>query len=105
MFLKPLINPKPSAILVFIVFCVVFCLFPLVQFKTDSVFENWKIYPNPVLESATLNIPFPDSEHLTIRMFSSNGELIKEFGHVHPPVFNFNKVPKPAATLGPKCAM
>ena len=62
-----------------------------ISFKTDSVFENWKIYPNPVLESATLNIPYPNSEHLTIRMFSSNGELIKEFGHVHPPVFNFNK--------------
>ena len=24
-------------------------------------------------------------------MFSINGKLIKEFSHVHPPVFNFNK--------------
>lgn len=62
-----------------------------ISFKTDSVFENWKIYPNPVLESATLNIPYPETEHLAIRMFSINGKLIKEFSHVHPPVFNFNK--------------
>ena len=62
-----------------------------VSFKTDSVFENWKIYPNPVVESATLNIPYPDNEHLSIRMFSSSGKLINEFSHVHPPVFYFSR--------------
>ena len=62
-----------------------------VSFKTDSVFENWKIYPNPVVESATLNIPYPENEHLSIRMFSSSGKLINEFSHVHPPVFYFSR--------------
>tara|TARA_Y100000746_G_C15419679_1_gene413789 strand:+ start:23 stop:961 length:939 start_codon:yes stop_codon:yes gene_type:complete len=45
MFLKHLINPKPSVILVFIVFCVLFGLFPLIQFKTDAVFTHSHLHP------------------------------------------------------------
>ena len=62
MFLKHLINPKPSAILVFIVFCVVFCLFPLVQFKTDAVFTHSHLHPIIVILLA-----------ITIPLFLSTG--------------------------------
>ena len=62
-----------------------------VSFKTDSVFQNWKIYPNPVVNNTALNIPLPENEHLKIRIFSSSGKLVSEYGHVHPPVFYFSR--------------
>ena len=62
-----------------------------VSFKTDSVFQNWKIYPNPVVNHTALNIPLSENEHLKIRIFSSNGKLVGEYGHVHPPVFYFSR--------------
>ena len=62
-----------------------------VSFKTDSVFQNWKIYPNPVVNNTVLNIPLSENEHLKIRIFSSNGKLVGEYGHVHPPVFYFSR--------------
>jgi len=62
-----------------------------VSFKTDSVFQNWKIYPNPVVNNTVLNIPLSENEHLKIRIFSSSGKLVSEYGHVHPPVFYFSR--------------
>lgn len=40
MFLKPLINPKPSIIFFFIVFCVLFSLLPLIKFEAGVVFYH-----------------------------------------------------------------
>ena len=45
MFLKHLINPKPSIIIFFIVFCIFFGLFPLIQFKIDTVFSHSYLHP------------------------------------------------------------
>lgn len=42
MFLKHLINPKPTIILFFIVFCIIFTCIPLLQFSITQVFfHNW----------------------------------------------------------------
>lgn len=45
MFLKPLINPKPSIILFFIVFCVLFAVLPLIQFDLATVFAHSSLPP------------------------------------------------------------
>jgi hypothetical protein len=49
MFLKHLINPRPSIILFFIVFCAVFICIPLLQFPADLVFSHGWIPPFIVL--------------------------------------------------------
>lgn len=45
MFLRALINPKPSIILFFIAFCIFLLLIPLIQFKTSVVFANTYLHP------------------------------------------------------------
>ena len=57
MFLKPLINPKPSIILFFIVFCILFTLVPLIQFELNNVFFHPYLHPFIVLLIA-ISIPF-----------------------------------------------
>ena len=57
MFLKHLINPKPSIILFFIFFCALFTLFPLIQFEIDIIFSHPYLHPGIVLILA-LTIPF-----------------------------------------------
>jgi len=57
MFLKPLINPKPSIILFFIVFCVLFTVFPLIQFDLATVFSHPSLPPLIVLLLA-ITLPF-----------------------------------------------
>ena len=49
MFLKHLINPKPSIILFFIVFCTLFALFPLIQLQVDGVFSHSYLHPAIVI--------------------------------------------------------
>ena len=57
MFLKHLINPKPSIILFFIIFCVLFGLLPLIQFRIDTVFTHSYLHPFIVLLMG-ISIPF-----------------------------------------------
>ena len=57
MFLKHLINPKPSIILFFIIFCVLFGLLPLIQFRIDTVFTHSYLHPLIVLLMG-ISIPF-----------------------------------------------
>ena len=45
MFLKHLINPKPTIILFFIVFCIVFSCIPLLQFPIQKVFYHEWVSP------------------------------------------------------------
>ena len=49
MFLKHLINPKPTIILFFIVFCIVFSCIPLLQFPIQKVFYHEWVSPFIVL--------------------------------------------------------
>ena len=49
MFLKHLINPRPTIILFFIVFCIVFTCLPLIQFPIKLVFSHDWIPPFAVL--------------------------------------------------------
>lgn len=54
MFLRLLINPKPSIILFFIVFCVFFASLPLIQFNIDFIFQHFYFHPALVLILAIL---------------------------------------------------
>jgi len=49
MLLKTLINPKPSIILFFSVFCILFVFIPLIQFETTTIFNHSNLHPLIVL--------------------------------------------------------
>lgn len=49
MFLKHLINPKPSIIIFFIIFCFVFCFFPLLNSSVQNIFLHQWLNPYIVL--------------------------------------------------------
>ena len=51
---------------------------------------NLKLYPNPVSNTAIVNIPYTKNDHLSIRIIDIQGKLVKEYNHVHPPTFTFN---------------
>ena len=71
MFLKLLISPKPSIILFFIVFCMLFSLLPLIQFKIDAVFTHSYLHPIIVLLLA-ITIPFFLSTGLNNIIYEKN---------------------------------
>jgi acid phosphatase type 7 len=62
-----------------------------ISFTTDSVFMNWKVYPNPIANVSTLNIPYSEDLLLKINIFSSTGKLISSFENISPPVFKLYK--------------
>ena len=49
MLLKTLINPKPSIIFFFIVFCILFVFIPLIQFEANTIFNHSNLHPLIVL--------------------------------------------------------
>lgn len=53
--------------------------------------ELLTIYPNPVHTSAILNIPNTDGQHLNIKLYSTSGQIVKKFEHVHGPTFTLNR--------------
>ena len=57
----------------------------------QSELLNLKLYPNPVSDIAILNIPYSESNHLSIRIISIEGKKIREYNHVHPPTFILDK--------------
>ena len=57
MFLKHLINPKPSIILLFFLFSFVFAIFPLIESDLSIVFEHIQLPSGFILFSA-ITIPF-----------------------------------------------
>lgn len=71
MFLKHLINPKPSIILLFIVFCIVLVILPLFQFGISTVFYHSHLPPLAVL-SLALIIPFFLSTGLNNIIYDKN---------------------------------
>ncbi len=62
-----------------------------VSFATDTIFENWKLYPNPVHQRSTLNIPLPEDILLTINIFDAAGKLLRSHKNRTAPVFQLYK--------------
>ena len=57
MFLKHLINPKPTIILFFVVFCVVFISIPLINYDFNTIFINSNT-PSYLVFFLGLTLPF-----------------------------------------------
>ncbi len=53
--------------------------------------EQLLVYPNPVTNSAIVNIPNTNGEHLVAKLFNSSGQVVKEMHHVHGPTFTLNR--------------
>lgn len=58
--------------------------------KKEVDLLNLILYPNPVINSAIVNIPYTKNDHLSVRIFDMRGKLVQSFPHVHPPTFTFN---------------
>ena len=71
MFLKHLINPRPSIILLFFVFCVVFAVFPLLKSELNALFNHSYIHPSVILFSGII-IPFFLSTGLNNLIYEKN---------------------------------
>ena len=71
MFLKHLINPKPSIILLFFVFCFVFTVFPLLESDLSILFKHLHLSPLAILFSAII-IPFFLSTGLNNLIYEKN---------------------------------
>ena len=71
MFLKHLINPKPSIIFFFIVFCILFVAFPLIKIELTTLFFH--DYINPLIICVlSLTIPFFLSTGLNNIIYEKN---------------------------------
>lgn len=71
MFLKHLINPKPSTLIFFIGFCILFACLPLLQFDVESVFMNMKINSWIILP-LSIALPFFISMGLNNMIYEKN---------------------------------
>ncbi len=71
MFLKQLINPKPSIILFFIFFCVIFSLLPLINFKIHTIFHH-NYFHHTIVVLASLTLPFFISTGLNNIIYENN---------------------------------
>ena len=71
MFLKHLINPRPSIILLFFVFCVVFAVFPLLESELSILFKHLHLPPVVILFSGII-IPFFLSTGLNNLIYEKN---------------------------------
>ncbi len=71
MFLKHLISPRPSIILLFFVFCVLFAFFPLLTSDLNTVFNHSYIHPYVILFSGII-IPFFLSTGLNNLIYEKN---------------------------------
>jgi len=71
MLLKHLINPKPSIILLFFVFCVVFAVLPLLESELSILFKHLYLPPIVILFAAII-IPFLLSTGLNNLIYEKN---------------------------------
>ena len=71
MFLKHLINPKPSTIIFFVCFCIIFTCIPLVQFDINSIYQNTKIN-SLLLLVISIGLPFLISMGLNNMIYEKN---------------------------------
>ena len=71
MFLKHLINPKPSTLIFFIGFCILFACLPILQFDIESVFMNMKINSWIILP-LSIALPFFISMGLNNMIYEKN---------------------------------
>jgi hypothetical protein len=53
--------------------------------------EQLMVYPNPIIQSAMVNIPNTGGEHLIAKLFNSSGQVVKEIHHIHGPTFTLNR--------------
>ncbi len=61
------------------------------SFMTDTVYSEWKFYPNPLRSSSSLHIPYPEDQPVEIQIYNSSGKLIRRHTGIYPPVFILNK--------------
>lgn len=71
MFLKHLINPKPSIVIFFIIFCIVFAVFPIVKFDLSCLFYHSFLHPIIIL-LASIIIPLFLSTGLNNLIYEKN---------------------------------
>ncbi len=71
MFLKPLINPKPSIIIFFIVFCIAFSLLPILNSELVSIFRHSFLHPVIILLAGII-IPLILSTGLNNLIYEKN---------------------------------
>lgn len=71
MFLKHLINPKPSTIIFFVFFCIIFACIPLFQYDINSVYQNTKINSFLIL-IISIALPFLISMGLNNMIYEKN---------------------------------
>ena len=71
MFLKHLINPRPSIILLFFVFCVVFAVLPLLESELSILFKHLYLPPVVILFAGII-IPFLLSTGLNNLIYEKN---------------------------------
>jgi len=71
MLLKHLINPRPSTILFFVVFCVLFVVFPIIKCDIQALFKHTHLHPLIVLFFG-ITIPFFISMGLNNIVYEKN---------------------------------
>jgi acid phosphatase type 7 len=64
---------------------------PSVNIRKEIETQQLKVYPNPVENTAILNVPNTNGAHLTLKLFNATGQIIKEYDHVHGPTFIFHR--------------
>ena len=84
MFLKHLINPKPSIILFFIFFCVIFSLLPLINFEIHTTFHH-NYFHHVIIVLSAIAMPFLISTGLNNIIYENN--IIKKDNLVIGSVF------------------
>jgi hypothetical protein len=57
----------------------------------SNILLNLKLYPNPVSNTAILNIPYEKNKNLQILIFDSKGRKVKSYNHSSPSTFVFYK--------------
>ncbi len=57
----------------------------------ENELHNLKLYPNPMRNSALLNIPYKQNDHLQLKVYNMQGQMVKNYQHVHPPTFTLQK--------------
>ena len=58
----------------------------IVSFHTTNQYNNWKLFPNPTHGEFRINIPLNSNETFNVQIHDQNGQIVKEFLNVQPPV-------------------
>ena len=113
MFLKHLINPRPSIMLLFFVFCIAFAVFPLLDSEASILFKHLHLPPVVILFSGIIiQVGFLDSlttncDHslpLTLGELTEFGDAKRNIEHwkyikSYSPYHNIKKIDYPNLLL------